>query len=389
MSMSIIGLILLAIFTEERDEKINFRFNKSIFQSKSYSSFWPFTGFIFYFFWIFISFIWSSDNVNDWFEDVVGKLSLIGIPFMFIFLPKLVYREIKLIHFFFYAVLVISCLLITVIYIPQFDNITLRIGSGRPIPTPIDHVRFSMMVSYASLSSFAIALMELKKGNKYIHTTLLLIIAFIFFGFSHALAVRSGLILLYSGIAIMLFYFIISFKAYILGLLGIVVLITIPLTAFYTVPSFKNKILYTKYDIQKSISNDGGNYSDGDRIRSIKNGLELWKQNIVLGLGAGNYKQEMKNFYLRNNQVGRQLLPHNQWIRTGMAYGLVGVLLLLSAFIIALFKNNGYRNILLILILQLLFFSLLVESNLERYYALVFFFIFIGINAQLKRISDS
>ena len=385
MSMGLLGLLCLILFTKETEHNLYFGFNKAIFDKNRYLKTWPFAGFILYFLWIFISIIWSSTNIAAWGQDVTGKLSILGIAFIFLHIPRLNTAEIRLIHHSFFGAVLLSCLLILAVYIPQFDEITFLIRSGRPIPTPIDHVRFSMMVSYASLSAFAFALLiPIVSEKARLFKKLYVFLGVLFFIFCHMLAVRSGLMLLYLGVGISILYYIIINRAYFIGLIGIILLTLLPIVAYHAVPSFKSKVLYTKYDIEQSLSNKGANYSDGDRLRSIQNGMKLWKENVLLGHGAGDYRLRMQAFYNENDQSGRHLLPHNQWVRSGMAYGLFGVLFLLSGFILALFRKKAFHNILLLLILQIFFFSLLVESNIERYYALVFFLIFIGLNAQIS-----
>ena len=385
--MSLIGLCTFIFFFKPKGNGYTIGLNTTIFKKSNFQgTWWPFTGFLLYFLWIIISILWSGGQSATWFQDVTGKLGIFGISFIFIFIPKLDEARVKHLHHVLFGTLIIAILLILVIYIPSYEDITLRIGRGRPIPTPIDHVRFSMITAYGSLSAIAIFF-----GLKKLHFTIknynwiYLVIGFFLFIACHLLAVRTGILLLYSGIFILISFHIINNKKYLIGIIVAGLFLLIPIIAYNTIESFRNKVSYTKYDIELMLSNKGDNFSDGDRLRSIKNGLSLWKEHPLLGPGAGEYKQAMKGCYTKSDQNGKSLLPHNQFVRSGMAYGWIGVLLLLSGFFIALFYKLGYTNILLILILQIFFFSLFVESSLERYYALVFFFLFIGINSSLNR----
>ena len=384
MSMSLIGLLLLIIFSHDGQHNIRLGINPSLFQKSNYRRMWPFVGFVLYFFWIFLSLFWSSGHVEEWFHDVLSKLSILGIAIAFIFIPRLLPKDIILLHIFYYIALLVASCMIFIIYIPQYDEITQLIGSGRPIPTPIDHVRFSIMAAYACLSSLAFGRYSFGKNQLSQAVKIALIaLSIFFFGMCHILAVRSGLLLLYAGIGTFIIHHVITNRQFLLGIIGIAVLMTVPVVAYFTVPSFKNKVLYTKYDIERTFSNQGANYSDGDRIRSIVNGIAMWKEQALLGHGGGDYKLIAKHFYKRENQAGRVLLPHNQWIRTGMSYGIIGVAILFMSFILVLWRPHARSNILLILILELFFLSLLVESNMERYYALVFFLVFLGMNSRL------
>ena len=333
-----------------------------------------------------ISVLWSFDHVDLWFHDVVGKLSLVGISLIFAFLPKLTFKEVRWLHVVFYSSLIIACIMVFSIYIPQYEDITNRIGRGRPIPTPLDHVRFSMMNAYASLSAifFFLSQVLVKKGlsPKNVGNVIFLFIGALFFVFTHILAVRSGIILLYSGIIISIIYIVLFKRAWKAGVFSLIIITILPILAYQSIPSFRNKVIYTRYDFEQTLSSNGVNYSDGDRIQSIKAGIDLWKNHKLIGYGAGDYKLAVEDYYANNLQEGRALLPHNQWIRTALAYGLIGCFLLLLSFLIPIFYNNGYKNLLLLLILQIFLLSFMVESNLERYYALVFFLIFIGLSTR-------
>lgn len=389
LSMSLIGLLILIVFLREKDSGYIIHINTKLFRRESYKKLWPWTGFLIYFLWIIMSILWSSGNYAAWFHEVVGKLSLLGIPFIFLFIPRLSPREILLVHTSFYLALASACIMVLMVYVPQYEDITLRIGRGRPIPTPIDHVRFSIMVAYAGLSLLYFGVKKLSDGFRPKSIRILLYLGFLFFFImTHVLAVRSGILLLYSGLILFIGHKIISQKSWKLGIIGLVGIILIPVLAYTFVPSFKNKVLYTKYDIQQYLSDNQDSYSDGDRIMSIKTGLKLWKENLWLGHGAGDYKQVIQEYYQKNAPDRKILFPHNQWVRTGMAYGLIGMIILLSGFLYAIFGHKGYKNLLLLMIFQLFFFSCLVESNLERYYGMVFFFLFIGLAAMERNLPE-
>jgi len=362
LSMSLIGILLVLFFTKQTQGGFSLGLNPKIYQRKTYSSLWPFSGFVIFFFWVIISIFWSNGYYTEWFHDVQSKLSILGIAVIFALLPKLENFRIVLLHQVFGGTILIALLLVLYVYIPSYEDITFRIGKGRPIPTPIDHVRFSIMVAYACLSFLALILESVRYGLRQKEKLVMAALSLIFFGFCHLLAVRTGLILLL--------------------LLAIAL---VPFIAYHTVESFRNKVYYTKYDIEQVLSNKGTNYSDGDRIRSIQHGIYLWKQHPIMGHGAGEYKKAVLDYHIENNIPGRVLLPHNEYVRAGMAYGWIGLILLLSGFGLVLIRRRSWTNLPLLLILLLLLLSLFVESNLERYYALAFFMLFIGINSKITQ----
>lgn len=385
LSVSLIGILMLLLFLKEDSRGFSLGLNPKIFQPSTYRNFWPFTGFVLFFFWIVLSLLWSGGEFASWLHDVQSKLTIIGVAVLFALLPKFENFRILVLHQVFGGTILISLLLILYVYIPGYEEITFLIGRGRPIPTPIDHVRFSIMVAYACLSFIAILLESASFGLRQKEKVAMLILSVVFFCFSHLLAVRTGLLLLYIGLALIIFHFILTRKKYIIGLAVLLTVSTLPIIAFYFVESFYNKVYYTKYDIEQMLLNNGANYSDGDRIRSIQHGIELWKNHPWLGYGAGQYKQANIDLQEQANVQGKVLLPHNQYVRTGMAYGWLGLILLLSGFGLIFVKQKALQNLPLLIITTLLIFSLFVESNLDRYYALAFFMMFLGINSRIAR----
>lgn len=389
LSMSLIGILCLFLFMKEEAGGFSLGLNPKIYKRPTKENLWPFTGFLLFFGWIVLSVLWSGNAYSEWFHDVQSKLTFVGVAVIFGLMPKMeVYRLVRIHQVFGFSVLV-GLLLVLYVYIPSYADITLRIGRGRPIPTPIDHVRFSLMVAYACLS-FGIMALEAKKyglapKEKYWMSGLSLL----FFVSVHVLAVRTGIFLLYVGLAGLLLYMIVKYKKFVHGGIALLAAAIIPVIAYYNIESFRNKVYYTKYDIQQMLASKGDNFSDGDRIRSIKDGIFLWKQKPFFGHGAGEYKKAMHDYYVSKKAEGKELLPHNQYIRTGMAYGWIGLIFLLSGFGFILLRRKSWSNFLLLLISILLAISLIVEANLDRYYALVFFMLFIGINSQLNGKDES
>ena len=162
--MSLIALIATLLFLKESDSSFSLGLNPKIFKRPSYENIFPFTGFILFFGWIMLSLLWSGGEYAAWFTDVQSKLTILGAAVIFSLLPSFQNREIVILHQIFGGAVFIGLLLVLWVYIPSYDDITLRIGRGRPIPTPIDHVRFSLMVAYACLSFFVFYL-EYKRAG--------------------------------------------------------------------------------------------------------------------------------------------------------------------------------------------------------------------------------
>ena len=83
-------------------------------------------------------------------------------------------------------------------------------------------------------------------------------------------------------------------------------------------PTLETKIGYTIYDLSKLKRNEIGQNSDSKRLLSIIVGWELFKENPLFGVGAGDLVPSVHNIYKeRFPTVDKQsrLLPHNQFLR--------------------------------------------------------------------------
>jgi len=119
--------------------------------------------------------------------------------------------------------------------------------------------------------------------------------------------------------------------------------------------------------------------SSAARILVWKSAIEVIKDNSVFGVGTGDVKQELRKVYKEKNIESAyedHLNAHNQFIQTTVALGIIGLLVLLSFFILPFiyaYKNN---NPLYILFLAIIGFHFLFESMLERQAGVVFYAFF-------------
>ena len=132
-------------------------------------------------------------------------------------------------------------------------------------------------------------LMETGKSFKKAHKALLLILAISQLVYLHVLAVRTGLICFYVGVFISLIWLVSQHKrkSYLL-----IFFFLLPITFYFILPTFRNKIHYLKYDlsfVRQHVYQPG---SSDDRFASIKAGWILVKQSPVVGVGFGDIKND-------------------------------------------------------------------------------------------------
>ena len=338
----------------------------------------------FFFFIVFVSGFYSDDKAS-WLNWMRIKLPYIALPLAFASFPKLKEQKlIALIYGFIFIILVATSAII-VNYLLNYTTITESFLRGNAMPftfnrfSGISHIRYTLMVAFAFFCSWF--LLE-KKMNLFAAKEKWVQIFFVVFFFCalHILSVRSSLLALYLGIFFLLLRFIFVKKKYGLGAILLLLLITIPYTAYKFIPSLQNKIEYMRYDYREFKNGEVRNLSDGVRLLSMQGGLEIAKQNIWLGVGAGDMKTEMDKFYTeRYPQLAEadHKLPHNQLIWVLATTGTIGLALFLFAFSLPLLVNGNYKNWLFVVLHLILFSSFFTEATLEEQVGTGFYLTFL------------
>ena len=331
------------------------------------------------FFWIVVfSGFYSADKPN-WLNWVRIKLPFALLPLAFAAIEKPDSRKFIILLYSFMLVFFVSSCVIIGYYFLHFQTITESFYKGQAIPVKYGHIRYSLMLAFSFFcSSYLLSTGSFlwSKRERWLQAGYL-IFAFIVL---HILSVRSGLIALYLGLFYLAVYQLIVNKKIILGLALTFALAATPMAAYYAVPSFHNKLLYMLYDLGSYADGNINENSDGLRLLSMKVGIEVWKQNKLLGVGAGDLQAETAKIYDRDypqiNPAIRRL-PHNQFIWVLATTGVVGLGLFLFAFLFPLFLNGSYKYWLIAIFHIMLFSSFFTEDTLEEQIGTGFYIIFL------------
>jgi len=323
--------------------------------------------------------LFSSVYSTDWhytLERLRIKLPFLLLPFAFFSLPDLDKKDFQKVLFFQLFLACVAAIGVGVNYLIDFENITTELSRGGAIPTPGNHIRFSLILAFSVLAGASLYWTRVQLKYAFERRLVLLLTLFLFV-FMHVLSVRSGLLVLYISIGLLLLRYIFFSRRYVVGLIGMVVLLLLPILAYKTVPSFKNKLAYMEYDLKMYLSGKGANYSDAERITSLQAGLEVGNENKWLGVGAGDLRQVIKEKYKKDFPNITRRMPHNQFITIYAGTGLIGLLFFSFSFFYPIFAKRRFTDALFLGIHAIVFFSFMMESTIENAVGIAFYIFYL------------
>lgn len=321
-----------------------------------------------------VSSLWTVDT-EYLLKRLQVKVPFFLMPLAFSGLPcrtDKCYRDIHLI-------LIVLVSMVSVSVLVQFgmdpDFYLDKLGRGQTLPTPSNHIRFSMAAALAACAGFYLLTHHRAHFRKSVYMMLIVMTVFLFF-FIHILAVRTGLICLYFGLVLwVVFAFIQKKRRRLAG--GIVMLMFfMPVAAYFLLPSVKTKLDYMRWSIGEMRQSDGMDTADSDRIFSIKVGWDIFKEHPLLGVGAGDVRQEVRARYALLAPDRQVIIPHNQWVIILAGTGILGGIVFLGAFIWLLLSRRQYRIYLFTLLSGIYFMSYFVEPTIENNFGIILLLLF-------------
>lgn len=320
-------------------------------------------------------------NINAWLVWLRIKIPFLFMPLAFYLMPKI---KIEKFYGLLYRYVILAATVSFIFflnYLIHYKAINDSYKHAKIMPLPTEHIRFSVMICMAFFIGLYFIWKRIFATNKKLNLIIIISTIFLFL-FIHILSVRSGLVSLYVGMILSLVYYIFYTKKYKIAIISATILITLPIVAYWVLPSFQNKILYMKHDIKQYTSGKNiSQFSDSRRIVSYKGGIQIWKNNFLFGVGYGDIREEMDSFYKKNypqlTDPEDRILPHNQFLWTAMGAGLIGLISLIIIFIIPLFNIENLREPLFGIFFMSQAISFMFEHTIEAQIGTAFFIIFI------------
>ncbi|QIX61099.1 O-antigen ligase family protein [Hymenobacter lutimineralis] len=324
-------------------------------------------------------------NAAEFWRGVTLQLPFLVLPLAFLWLPGLPGRYLVRLNVFFITLVTLSALGSAGYYLSHFVEINQRYLESQIMPTAPDHIRFSLMVTYAVAAATVLVGRKVVDGpwRRY----LLVIIAFLVL-YQHMLAVRSGLLTLYALAGVAIGWLLLWRRnVRLAGLIASLMLLT-PMVSYGVFPTFRNKFLNTQDDVGRvRQSTSANNYSLVGRFYSYKVALEIFEEHPVLGVGRANMKPAIAQQYRQQfPSISEEayILPHNQFLYYLVAYGGLGVLLFTLFFYFPGIRIWPHYSPLLLAQYLIITLSFLVEYTLEAQVGLTFalLFILLALNGQ-------
>ncbi len=333
------------------------------------------------FFIVLFSGFWTEDYTY-WLERLRIKLPFLFLPLAFAAGPKLEEREWNLGLYLFLWVMFLGCLYVVVAYMADYEHILEGLQRGRTLPTPSNHIRFSLALSFSVFIAVWLAVEGFYWRWPW-ESKLLWALSAFFFLFLHFLAVRSGLLSLYVVLFVFLLRVVFSSRLSLrwrrLGWLALLLTLLMPFLSYRFVPAFQQRVKYMRWDWQQYLEGRTDfSSSDSDRLRSLEVGWSIGKEHLLLGVGAGDLPKEVKKRYEQRYAGKLQpKMPHSQWMSYFAGTGLLGLAVFLFSFFYPLFEGKRYRLFLFSSFFLIAFASLFVENTLETNFGVSFYVLFL------------
>ncbi len=275
-----------------------------------------------------LSFFWT-ENKGEWGERVQVKLPLLLLPLAMAY-PLALSRKQNAVLMSGVCLLLLSGVAFSLsFFIKDAAHIAEQYGRSFTFRTPAYdcHICFSAFVA-------AMVFWIGAQGRQLARAARLLagFSALVFIGYLHLLAAKTGLVMLY-GAGVLLIgreLYRRRFRRVGLFMVAMSLLLTV---AWTTMPTFRARVGYFRWSVQEYQSGrTAAHYSDPGRIYSYRVAWGLIRESPWVGYGAGDLTAAMEAGYERwfgEIAPENRLVPHNQFLASGVAVGLPATAVLL------------------------------------------------------------
>ncbi|MCB0636152.1 MAG: O-antigen ligase family protein, partial [Lewinella sp.] len=294
------------------------------------------------------------------------KVPFLLLPIAFLYLPRFTAEDIRRLLYFLLAILTLTSLGILINYLLDFEAINELLRQGHHIPTPRNHIRYSLFTAWAVIGGIYLWYHRFyvwRPGERWLIGGMTIFL----FLFLHLLSVKSGLLVLYLCLGLGLLQYAWRRRAYMVALIGIGGLVLLPMLAYRMVPSFQSKIDYFIHDLTQWQKGEGAHYSDSGRLASLDAGWTIAREHWLWGVGTANMRPQVRAFYTEHYpDYPDPFMPQNQFLFAWASAGLLGLFGSLFAFFFPLLYRRNYRHALFLNFYLAIFVIIMIEHALEN-----------------------
>lgn len=350
----------------------------------------------FWFWWFFAFYVWYiigvsySENSPEAWRLIVLKITMFLWPLAFGSLSSLSNKHIRMVLYAFVATLFLSsfiCLIIGFVDFLELRDWNRMFGNDLAQWRFLPNHYFGMYTSFAILILAYDLMCSEVQSNSYKQVKIFLLVYFSFFLI--LLSVRIQLIALPAALFVLFFasdveriqkvrFAKIGSAAFLLFALAVAVF-----------PDSRRRIIETAHEI-RSFEKVVDNKQTNHRVYIWREGIEVIKEDVLLGKGTGS---EDQNLALRLDRIDAKFWDgsnvyylskggynyHNQFLQWFASNGVLGLLFCVGMFIIPFYQAIKNRKGLTAAWLSLCFISFVTESMLERQAGVLFFGFFFGL----------
>ena len=343
--------------------------------------FWVIT--LFFFLYLF-SASYGGD-LSAWWKLTHPKLVFLLLPMAFALLDPLSRKDYMAIMISMVFMAVWSSIWVQVAYYEHFYLFNQSLGFGGSLPVPTNHIRYSVIIAVSMILCLGFAIED--RRFKYAQERWIYgLLAIYLFYFLHVLSVRTGLVLAYAGILLLVLFYMRHLHLW-KQFAMILLMILAPVLAYKTMPGFEQKVHYTLYDLGKFNEGEGAQYSDSERWQSWRAGIDIGNQHPFFGTGPGRYKAALSTYYKEHYNRDTYEKPHNQFINVFACFGLFGLAVLLMVLISPMTTPFFWKEPILPTLYLMQCLSMMVEHPLDTEVGTILFLLILltGMSYQKKK----
>ena len=335
---------------------------------------------------VLISGFWSNDQLL-WWNSVLVKLPLLTVTIGLLsakFTPIQIKQLIWLL-----TILILSGCLWSVYNFsinPQVIIKNYLVAKVMPTPLDLDYIRFSWLIVLGIV--LLVWQLNIRSSKKEQISGSVIILSLIVY--LHLLASKTGLICLYISGLIFLINYMFSRIYFKRALFIFLMSLLTGFACYHLFPTLHNRVQYAVWDYQQySKGNILMGSDDGNRLISLKAGLNIAMAKPLTGSGFGDLRTEIKEWYKLNypkSEVSERINPLNEWVLYAAASGWLGMIIFSVGLYILFYKIIG-KNIFALISSIVLILPLLINDNLEGQFGVVIFSSVICLQTYLIKLS--